>query len=158
MASFYVGTWASRNAEVFPDPNAEYFTSVLYPIIFDDGLTAHASDILNGNIFENPSDMMAAETPAIISGNITPTIIYQSYADWPNESLQTNSPDIISGNITPTIIYQSYADWPIENIEAGSPSIQAGTITTVISYVDYSNWAIEQLQIGTPSIQSGEIT
>ena len=124
MFSSVIGVLASINTGGAP----VYFTTVLYPVVFDEALGITALGVSHGTLWENPADDANIGQIGIVVGSLTETITYQSYANGAIEPLGIGAIGIVVGSLTETITYQSYAT-SIEPITIGIISISSGTLT-----------------------------
>jgi hypothetical protein len=140
---------------------SDYFTSTLYPIIWQETLNIGLPPIISdkSNLLAMPTvtDTLAV-LPSISGGSLTTVIAYQNYTTPVPDVLNIAAPVITSGTLTTVIAYQTYTDPGTDIVTISTPSISSGTLSVVINYVAYNNWAAEAITIGAPSIVSGSLT
>ncbi len=133
-----------------------FYTSILYPFIFSDEMSAAAVELRSGYILTITSEDVAVPAPALHSGTLVVTIAFLSYTNWPLEEIEVATPALQSGTLVPTIAFISYGPKP-EAMEVSTVTLQSGTLVVTINYIDYINWPTEEAEVSTPTLQSGTL-
>lgn len=150
MFAAITGILASRNQE----GASEFFTSALYPYLFEETLKVNSPAVQRSFLFDQIQDQMTIAAPAILGATLVD--IVKSYSN-PVETLTVGSPLILSAQLQDTIVYKSYNGWPTEAITVNDPSILSMTMATTIAYATYNNWPTEFITVAPPSILSATL-
>jgi hypothetical protein len=109
----------------------QFFTSNLYPQIFDEELSLKGIEGGRGTLNSQPIDDFSQLHPHILSGTLVEVIRYPFYDHQPPEDFQQFTPSILSGSIQLGIVYKTYDHLPAEPFQQFNPSILSGAITTI---------------------------
>jgi hypothetical protein len=157
MQAAIIGILASNDGEVH-----EFFTSVLYPYEFTEGLGINLPGPLAGSLWGLEVEDAVIALPTIISGTLTETIVYKIYNE-PTviEDLSLGQPVLLAGTLAETIVYKTYNEpIAVEDLSVGLPTLVSGTLVTTISYVTFDPplSATDELGVGLPTLLSGTLT
>ena len=129
----------------------EYYTTVVYPIMFSDEMKAdvslHGSPILIGMT----EDSVGVSTE-IVGVELRESIVYKSYTYAEQISA---SVAIVDASLVDSIAYKTVET--ADSISVATPDILSASMNTTIQYINYNNWAAENISVST-AIISGELT
>jgi len=153
MIGAITGVLASRSTQY------EYFTSVLYPFVVDDVMSVSIPAHNSGNLWYIPEEVASVQVPTLVTGDLTPTIVYKTYNEpLALEVASVSVPTLVTGDLTPTIVYKTYNE-PLA-LEAASvqvPTLITGDLVVTINYITYDNGEDDVASVSVPTLISGTL-
>ena len=161
MHAVIVGVLASRDpsgTEPFPLPDADYFITSPYPIIFEDSFTVGTPTGGVGNLFGAVQDEFSMPTPSILGGVLEESIVFKNYSDGLVEHVFVGTPTVLGGTLQTSVAFQTYNEPDaVESMSVQMPQITDVTLVQTIEFVNYNNGLLEDFAIN-PTIISGTLS
>lgn len=145
-----------------PPPLSIFYTSILYPLLVEDGMSIAMAALQRGYTLQVVNDASQVAVPALQGGTLVATISFITYNNsllFPDNS-QITVPVLESGTLVVTISFVTYDARPFpDNSQIPVPAIVASTLVVTINYIDYLNAITypDNSQIPVPTLRSGTL-
>lgn len=135
----------------------QFFTSNLFPIVFDEQWQISGAGVSGGRTLIHPGIEETAYMghACLTGGTLTKVIDYPVYDHPWIEEFQINNPCITGGDLHVVIAYKSLSA-PDEQWKLGGCTLTGGSMQTVVNYVTY-NTKPDEAQLGMASITGGTL-
>lgn len=124
-----------------------YYTSILYPFLFDDTLAVPMPGMNSGALYSIALDTLGiGSVPALLSGTLVGSINFVNYTNQrdvlPDTLAVGAVPTLQSGTLVVTINFLDYLnqrDVLPDTLGVPVATLQSGTLIVTINFIDYTN-------------------
>jgi hypothetical protein len=134
-----------------------FFTSILYPLLVQDGMQVSVAALEHGSLIKFGVDPMQIAVPALESGTLVVTIAFITYDARPHpDTMQVFVPALESGTLQTIVIIYDARPHP-DTMQVFVPALQSGTLVRIV--INYTNGLAhpDTMQVFVPSLQSGTL-
>jgi hypothetical protein len=145
-----------KMTKIGPNYSRDYFTSGLYPFLFDDGMSIEMTPITTPTIYSIPTESVGISGIVPTAGTLEDIVI--TYDNYPAESLAVNNIAITGANLEVVTALVTYNNYPTESLAVNNIAITSANLEVAAVIVTYNNYPTESLAVNNIQIQSGTLT